>query len=127
MMSAEQAHRGYQEMDRARGLLTAINTLLANLFATVSVAERQVAILQDLHRVFSTGHQKEIEDGKSEYQLRQNPFFKDVAQAPILSGYPEPVWPNILGTIDEVFRERKCFIKRVKGLVEHMNIKRKIV
>ncbi|PUU82940.1 hypothetical protein B9Z19DRAFT_1190008 [Tuber borchii] len=127
MMSTKREYGDGGRMDRALGLLTAINTLSANLFATISVTERQVAVLQDLHGVFSTGHQTKIEGGKKEYQLLHNPFFKDIAQAPVLSGYPERVWPNILGTIDEVVRERKSFIKKIKGLVENVDIRRKIL
>jgi len=111
---------------RVQDLLTALNRLSANLFAAISVAERQIAVLQDLHSVFSTSYRttKEYEKG---YRLRQNPFHKNIATIPILSGGSEQIWPNALDTIDGVARVRKRFIKKVKGLVENMDIRRKIV
>ena len=54
---------------------------------------------------------------ESSLNVQQNPVFKDIALAPICSEYPEPVWPSILGTIDEIVRERKSFTK-IKGLVK---------
>ena len=36
-------------------------------------------------------------------------------------------YPRCLDTIDEVVPERKSFIKKVKELVENMDIRRKIV
>jgi len=112
---------------RAQALLADFNGLSADLFAALSVAERQVAILQDLRRVFSTSHRAVAEGSAKGCQLRQNPFFKDNALAPTPAEYLERIWPNILGTIDEVVRERKSFIKKIKGLVENMDIRRKIV
>jgi len=114
-------------MERVPSLLTSLNSLSAISFATISVAERQVVLLQDLHRVFSTSYQTKTKDGEKEYRLRENPFFKDIVLTPILSEYPERAWPNILGTIDEVLGERKSFIKKIKGLIENMGVKRKIV
>lgn len=46
---------------------------------------------------------------------------------PILSENPEQIWPKTLDTVDEVVRERKSFIKRVRELVENMEVRRKIV
>jgi len=114
-------------MERVPSLLNSLNSLSAISFATISVTERQVVLLQDLHRVFSTSYQTKTKDGEKEYLLRENPFFKDIVLTPILSEYPERGWPNILGTIDEVVGERKSFIKKIKGLIENMGVKRKIV
>jgi len=116
-----------ENQKRAQALLTTFNSLSGDFLATLSVVERQVAVLQDLRRVFSTGDPTKAKNSENEYKLRQNPFFKYIALAPILSEYPERVWPNILGTIDEVVRERKSFTKKIKGLVENMDIRRKIV
>ena len=84
---------------RAKALLTTSNSLSGDLFAALSVAERQVAVLQDLRRVFSTSYPTKAKDSEKEYKLRQNPFFKDTALAPILSEFPERVWPNILAPL----------------------------
>jgi len=112
---------------KVRFLLTSLNSLSAALFATISVAERQVAVLQDLHSVFLTSYRTKAKDGEKGYPLRQNPSFKNVALIPILSENPQQIWPNTLDTIDEVVRERESFIKKVKGLVENMEIRREIV
>ena len=112
---------------RVRFLLTSLNSLLAALFATISVAERQVAVLQDLHSVFLTSYRTKAKDGEKGYPLRQNPFFKNVALIPILSENLQQIWPNTLDTIDEVVRERESFIKKIKGLVENMEVRREIV
>jgi len=110
-----------------RFLLTSLNSLSATLFAAISVAERQVAVLQDLHSVFLTSYRTKAKDGEKGYPLRQNPFFKNVALIPILSDNSQQIWPNTLDTIDEVVRERKSFIMKVKGLVENMEVRREIV
>jgi len=120
-------HRIEVNQKRAQALLITFNSLSGDFLATLSVVERQVAVLQDLRRVFSTGDPTKAKASEKEYKLRQNPFFKDIALGPIFSECPERVWQNILGTIDEVVRERKSFTKKIKGLVENMDIRRKIV
>ena len=112
---------------RVRGLLAALNNLSADFFATISVAERQIAVLQDLHNVFSTSYRTKAKDHEKGYPLRQNPFYKNIAPMPILSENSEEIWQNTLDAIDEVVRERTSFIKKVKELVENMDIRRKIV
>ena len=112
---------------RVRELLASLNSLSAALFATISVAERQIAVLQDLHNVFLTNYRTKRKKFEREYPLRRNPFHKNVAPIPILSENSEQIWPNTLDTIDEVVRERESFIRKVKGLVENMDIRRKIV
>ena len=111
----------------SRGLLASLNRLSASLPATVSVAERQIEILRDLHSVFLTSYRTKTKDYEKGNRLRQNPFYKNVATIPILSENPEQIWTNALDTIDEVVGERKCFIKKIKVLVENMDIRRKIV
>ena len=91
------------------------------------MVERQITILQNIHSVFATSYRtrtKEYEKGRA---LRGNPFHKNVAPIPILSENPEQICPNSLDTIDEVVRERKYFIGKVKDLVERMDIRRQIV
>jgi len=112
---------------RARDLLTSLNGFSTCLFATISVAERQIAVLQDLHKLFLTSHPTKAKDHEKGYSLRPNPFYKSVARIPILSEYPEQVWSNILDAIDEMVRERESFIKKLKELEENMDIRRKIV
>ena len=112
---------------KVRGLLTSLSRLSAALFAAISVAERQIAVLQDLHSLFLTSYRTKTKEYEKGYPLRRNPFHRNVASIPILSENPEQIWPNTLDTIDEVVRERKSFIKKVKGLVENMDIRRKIV
>ena len=112
---------------RARQLLASLNTLSEAFFAAINVAERQIAVLQDLHSVFLTNYRKKTEDNKKGYPLQQNPFYKNIAPIPILSENSEQIGQNTLETIDEVVRKRKIFIKRVKVLVENMDIRRKIV
>ena len=116
-----------RKQKRVRGLLTALNSLSAELFAATSVAERQIAILQNLHNVFSASHRTKTKDHEKGYPVRQNPFYKNFSPIPILSENSEQTWPNTLDAIDEVVRERTFFIKKVKELVENMDIRRKIV
>ena len=116
-----------RKQKRVQDLLTAINRLSANLFAAVSVTERQIAVLQDLHSVFLTSYRTKSNDYKNGYQVRRNPLHKNFAQIPILSENPAQIWPDTLDTIDGVIQERKSFIKKVKELVENMDIRRKIV
>jgi len=116
-----------RKQKRVRDLLTALNRLSADLFAAISVAERQIAVLQDLHSVFLTSYLTRTKDYEEQRLPRRNPFHKNVAPIPILSENFEQIWPNTLDTIDEVVRERKSFIKKVEKLVENMDIRRKIV
>ena len=112
---------------RVRQLLASLNTLSEELFAAINVAERQIAVLQDLHGVFLTNYRKKTEDNEKGYPLQQNPFYKNIAPIPILSENSEQIGQNTLETIAEAIRKRKAFIKRVKELVENMDIRRKIV
>jgi len=112
---------------RVRELLTSFNMLSAALFAALSVTERQISILQDIHSVFLTSYRSKSRDNKKGYPLRRNPFHKHVAPIPTLSENPEQIWPKTLDTIDEVVRERQSFSKKVKELVENTDIRRKIV
>ena len=112
---------------RVRELLASLNSLSEGLFAAIKVAELHISVLQDLHSAFLTSYRKKTEDNEKGYPLRQNPFHKNIAPIPILSENSEQIWPDTLDAIDEVIRERKGFIKKVKGLVENMDIRRKIV
>ena len=112
---------------RVRELLASLNRLSEELFAAIKVAELQMAVLQDLHSVFLISYRKKNGDNEKGYPLRQNSFHKNIAPIPILSENSEQIWPNALDTIGEVVRERKVFIKKIKGLVENMDIRRKIV
>ena len=116
-----------RKQQRVRDLLTALNKVSADLFATISVAKRQIAVLQDLHSVFLTSYRTKTKEYEKGYPLRWNPFHRNAATIPILSENPEQIWPNTLDTINEVVREREFFIKEVKELVENMDIRRKIV
>ena len=116
-----------RKQKRVRGLLTALNSLSADLFNAISVAERQIAVLQDLYSVYSTSYRTKTKDYEKGHPLRRNPFYRNVVPIPMLLENPEQVWPNTLDTIDEVVRERKSFIKNIKELVENMDIRRKIV
>ncbi|PUU79838.1 hypothetical protein B9Z19DRAFT_788872 [Tuber borchii] len=111
---------------KVRGLLTSLNGFSAALFAVINLAERQIAILQDLHSLFLTSYRTKTREYEKGYPLRRNPFHRNVAPIPILSENTEQIWPNTLDTIDEVVRERKSFIRKVKQLVGNMDIRRKI-
>jgi len=111
----------------ARDILASFNRLSAALFAAISVVERQIAVLQDLYSVFLTSSRTKAETGEKGYPLRRNPFHKNIVPIPVLSAHPQEMWADTLDTIDEVVRERKCFIEKVRGLVENMDIRRKIV
>ena len=124
---ARQKNIQKRKQKRVRDLLTVLNGLSANLFAALSVAERQIAVLQDLHSIFFTSYRTKSKDYEKGYPLRRNPFHKNVVTIPILSENPEQMWPNTLETINEVVRERESFIKNIKELVENMDIRRKIV
>ena len=112
---------------RTRDLIASLNRLSASLLGAITVAERQIAVLQNLHDLFFTSCRTEIKDHEKGYTLRENPFYKNIAPIPILSEGSNQIWPNTLDAIDEVVRERKCFIQKVKELVENMDIRRKIV
>jgi len=77
--------------------------------------------------VLLTSYRTKAKDYERGYPLRKNPFHRNVAPIPILSENPEQIWPNTLDTIDEVVRERKSFIKKVRELVDNLDIRRKIV
>ncbi|PUU82946.1 hypothetical protein B9Z19DRAFT_1040095 [Tuber borchii] len=124
---ARQNNARKRKQRRVRELLASLNSLSAALFAAISVAERQIAVLRDLHSVFSMSYRTKAKDYERGYPLRRNPFHRNVALIPILSENPEQIWPNTLDTIDEVVRERKSFIKKVKELVQNMDIRRKIL
>jgi len=139
ILAEEDRQRQKEEDERARQnsvrkrkqkkvleLLTSFNRLSAGLFATISVAERQVAILQDLRSLFLTSYRMKDKDIEREYPLRQNPLLMSISPAPV-SEYPEQMWLNTLDTIDEVVRGRKCFTKKINMLVENMEVRREIV
>ena len=113
--------------ERGRDPLAALNKLSGDLFAAISVAKRQIAVLRDLHSVFLTSYRTKTKDYEKGYPLRRNPFHRNVAPIPILLENPEQIWPNTLDTIDEVVRGRESFIKEVEELVKNMDIRRKIV
>ena len=115
------------KQEGVRDLLTAFNRLSADLFAAISLAERQIAVLQDLHSVFLTSYRTKSKDYVKGCLPLRNPFHRNVLQIPILSENPEQIWTRTLDTVDEVVRERKSFIKRVRELVENMEVRRKIV
>jgi len=103
-----------KKQNTVRDLLTSLNSLAAELFAAISVAKRQIAVLQDLHNVFLTSY-------------RRKPFHKNFAPIPILSDHREQIVPSTIETIDEVVRERESFIKKIKELAENTEIRRKSV
>ena len=127
MISDTRVYQNQEKQRKVRELLTNLNRLSANFFAAISVAERQIAVLQDLYSVFLTSYRTKTKDYERGYPLRRNPFHRNVVPIPILSENPEQIWPDTLDTIDEVVRERKSFIWKVKELVENMDIRRKIV
>ena len=112
-----------RKQKRVQELLISLNRLSADFFAAISVVERQIDILQDLHSVFSTSYRTKAKDSEKGHLHRPNPFHRNVAPIPILSEHPEQIWTKTLDTIDEVTRERKSFIKKI----ENMDIRRKMV
>ncbi|PUU79855.1 hypothetical protein B9Z19DRAFT_1080740 [Tuber borchii] len=126
-ISDAEIYEDQEKQKRVRDLLTDINRLSAVTFAVISVVERQIAVLQDLHSVFATSYRTRTREYEKRHPLRGNPFHKNVAPIPILSENPEQIWPNALDTIDEVIRGRKSFINKVKDLVERMDIRRQIL
>ncbi|PUU79853.1 hypothetical protein B9Z19DRAFT_1063928 [Tuber borchii] len=127
IMSDAEIHEDQEKQKRVRDLLTDLNRLSAVSFAAISVAERQIVVLQDLHSVFATSYRTRAKEYEKGRPLRGNPFHKNVAPIPILSENPEQIWPYALDTIDEVIWERKSFINKVKYLIERMDIRRQIV
>jgi len=124
----EKAHREILLRIKQRNIRTIalFNRLAAILFAAIRTAERQIAVIQDLHTIFLTSFLK-TRDHEQRYPLHQNTFCKDVALIPILLEYSEQAWPNSLQSIDEAIRERKSFIKEIKELVRISDSKGKIV
>ncbi|CUS12900.1 unnamed protein product [Tuber aestivum] len=113
-----------ERRQRGRGLLTSINRLSTSLFAAISVAERQITVLQDLHSMFLTSYRTKTSGRRVG---SRNPFHRNTVLIPVLSENREQIWPSTLDTIDEVVRERKAFIGKIKELVENTDIKRKIL
>jgi len=124
---ARQENVGKRKQRRIRDLMASLNMLSASLLAAISVAERQIAVLQNLHDLFFTSCRTKTEGYEKGHPLRENPFYKNIAPIPILSEGSNQIWPSTLDAIDEVVRERKCFIQKVKELVENMDMRRKIV
>jgi len=112
---------------RIRHLLTFLNELSASVFAAIGVAERQVAVLQDLHTLFPTSSRAGAGYREKEFPLCQNLLHKKISPIPIVSENPEQMWQNALDTIEEVLRERNSFIKRINVLVENMEVRGEIV
>ncbi|KAG0128938.1 hypothetical protein HOY82DRAFT_621333, partial [Tuber indicum] len=109
---------------KVRDLLTSLNTLSTALFGAINVAERQIEVLQDIRNLFSTSHLRKV---RSYEQIGQNSFHKAIAPIPFPPGKTEQVIPGTLEAIDEVVRERKSFIKKLKGLVENLDLRGKIL
>jgi len=116
-----------RRQDTVGDIITSINNLTADLFAAISVVERQIAVLQDLHAVLLSSYRTKYKAYEKGYPLRPNPFHRNIASIPVLSENPEQIWPHTLDTIDEVVRERKSFIEKIKELVENTEIRRKSV
>jgi len=116
-----------RRQDTVRALITSLDNLAADLFAAISVVERQIAVLQDLHAVLLSSCGTKCEGYGEGYPLQRNPFHRNIAPIPVLTENPEQIWPRALDTIDEVVRERKGFIKKIKELVENTEIRRKSV
>ncbi|PUU79841.1 hypothetical protein B9Z19DRAFT_1063916 [Tuber borchii] len=114
---------------RVRDLLISLNRLSASLFAAISVAERQVAVLQDLHSVLLTGYLPIHKSPEKRYPLRRNRLYKNTSidLTPVLPEHNDQARVNILDAIDGVAQERECFIKKIKDLVENMGVRRKIL
>ena len=112
---------------RVQGLHVSLNKLSATFLTAISVVERQIAVLQNLQSLFLTSHRVGTNDYGKEYQLRQTPFYKNIAPTPIPLANPEEIWPKTLDAIDEVVQERKCFIEKIKALVGNMEVKKEIV
>jgi len=111
---------------RVRELLASLNSLSAALFATISVAERQISVLQDLHSLSLTSYRTQTQDYKGR-PLGKKTFYKNIAPMPTPPENSEQIWLDSLDAIDEVIRERKCFIEKIKALVENMEARREIV
>lgn len=127
-MSKGEVYEGNEGIrSRFPTFLASLNTLSEGLFAAISIAERQIAVLHDLQTVFSTIYRAKATHPEKGYPLWQSPFIKNIALTPILSEDPEQVWPNILGAIDEVVQERKSFIEKIKGLLKSVETRRYIV
>jgi len=127
MMSDRRAYEDHQGMKKVPDFLASLNTLSEGFFAAISVAERQVVVLQDLHAVFSTSYRANAKARERGSPLGQNPFCKNTALAPTLSACPEQGRSTISDTIGNVVQERKSFIEKIKGLVENVDIRRNIV
>lgn len=116
-----------RKQERVRDLLTSINNLGAALLAVIRVSERQIAVLQDLHTVFSTSYRTKTQDHEKGYSTPRNPFYRNIVPIPVLLENPGQIWPGAVDTVDEVIRERRSFVLEVKELVGNMEIRRKIV
>ena len=122
----ERPRRSNVPKRRIRDLLASLNRLSAGLFASIGVADRQITVLRDIYSIFSISYKRKTRDREEIHPLRQKPF-QNIALAPIPLGNPEQIWPDTLDTIDEVVRERKYFIEKIKMLVENMEISKEIV
>jgi len=112
---------------RIQEIHASLSNLFASLLAAINLAERQMVVLQDLHSLSSASSRTKTKDYEKGSPLCQRPFYTSIAPIPTPSENSEKIWPNTLVAIDEVIKERKCFIEKIKALVENMEIWREIV
>ncbi|KAG0638287.1 hypothetical protein HOY80DRAFT_906499, partial [Tuber brumale] len=123
----ERTRREGRKKKRVRVLLTSLNRISVALFAAISVTERQIVILQDIHDLFLTSCPTKVGDYEKRYRSWQNPFHKTSAPIPILSENPEQIFPATLDAIGGVIGGRRSSLQKIKQLVENIDIRRKML
>ncbi|PWW79097.1 hypothetical protein C7212DRAFT_153698 [Tuber magnatum] len=117
--------QNYFQRNQRRALLTSLNRHSAALFSVIMVAERQIELLHDLHRVFSTIYPARTQDHGGNQSPKNRPY-QNIFPRPILLESPGEIQSNSLDTIDELIRERILFIKKIKVLVKNIDNRRSI-
>ncbi|CUS12892.1 unnamed protein product [Tuber aestivum] len=115
-----------KEQGRGQDLIS-FNKLLVGLFAVISVAERQIEILQDIRRVFSATYPTSNKAHQTGHPRPQNALYGNAALIPALPECTKDERPDTLDIIDKIVRERKSVIAHIRRLVGNMDIKRKIL
>lgn len=90
-MSKGEVYEGNEGIrSRFPNFLASLNALSEGFVAAISIAERQIAVLHDLHTVYSTIYRAKATDPEKGYPLRQIPFIKDIALTPTVSSQDIP-------------------------------------
>ena len=78
---ARQNNARKSKQRRVRALLTSLNSLSAGSLAVISVVERQIAVLQDLHSVFLTNYRTKLKITRRDTHSGEIPSTRTLPQS----------------------------------------------